>query len=252
MSVVVIGDRQVGKTSMVVSLHNPGTKHVKVLTNLSKYYNLGTGEITFTRQKEEETLVINVDLPAGERQIQVRWIDTPGEVWEDKEWRNTHAEAWQDIRKEVSQSQGILLLLPPHRSMIQSHLLDGETTPDNFPRPDAWVNNLESWLQFFRQNCVRVPHILISIHKADLFCHPDAEEKNWRYNPSKNPLWFEYNNYIRRTYFSKADNIIREYNAQSNGTALRFFITTTKNLSLLEIPWVYLGAFIANDLGLRN
>lgn len=252
MSIVVIGDRQVGKTSMVINLHDPGTKHVKVLTDLNKYYNPETGLIAGTSRKEEETLLVNIDLPAGERQIQVRWIDTPGEAWDNKDWRNTNNAAWQDIRKEVSQSKAVLLLLPPNRNMVQNHLLDGETDPDNLPRPEAWANNLASWLQFFRQNCPRVQHILISIHKADLFCDIEAEEKKWRYEPLKGPLWFEYNNHIRETYFTKVNNIIRDYNSQQPGTNVRFFITTIKNSSLLEIPWIYIGSYLANELIFSN
>ncbi|MFB2920759.1 hypothetical protein [Aerosakkonema funiforme] len=246
MSVVVIGDRQVGKTSMVIALHDPGTKHVQVLTDLKKYYNPDTGVIAGTSRKEEETLLVEVKLPGGERQIQVHWIDTPGEAWENKEWRKTHLDAWQDMQAKVSHSQAVLLLLPPQRTMIQPNLLDDKSKPDDFPRPDAWTNNLASWLQFFNQNCATVQHILISIHKADLFCDFQAEAKRWRYEQSKGMRWIEYNEYIRNTYFNKADQLIREYNRQ-HSTSLRFFITTIKNPSLLELPWIHLASYLAHS-----
>ncbi|MCL1463929.1 hypothetical protein [Argonema galeatum] len=247
MSVVVIGDRLVGKTSMVIALHDPGTKHVKVLTDLKKYYDPDTGLIAGTSKKEEETLLVEVKLPGGERQIQVRWIDTNGEAWSNKEWRKIYPDAWQGIQTEVSQSQAVLLLLPPHRTMIQPHLLDvdGNSNPDDFARPDAWTNNLASWLQFFNQNCATVQHILISIHKADLFCDIQAEAQRWRYEQLKGLRWIEYNEYIRNTYFNKADDIIREYNRQ-HSTSLRFFITTIKNPSLLELPWIHLASYLAH------
>ncbi|MCL1470924.1 GTPase domain-containing protein [Argonema antarcticum] len=236
MSVVVIGDRAVGKTSMVIALHDPGTKHVKVLTDLKKYYDPDTGEAAGTSRKEEETLLVEVKLPGGERQIQVRWIDTPGEAWEkSKEWQETKLAAWQGIQTEVSQSQGVLLLLPPQRI----------TTEEELRRPDAWTNNLASWLQFFNQNCATVQHILISIHKADLFCDIQAEAQRWRYEQLKGLRWIEYNEYIRNTYFNKADEIIREYNRQ-HSTSLRFFITTIKNPSLLELPWIHLASYLAH------
>jgi len=257
MSVVVIGDRKVGKTSMVLALADPGTQNITVVNPepqslVSEYSNPDTGEIAGTRRKEEVTLVINVDLPAGQRQIEVQWIDTPGEAWDSKDWRQTNNAAWQDIRKEVSQSQGVLLLLPPHRNMIQSHLLSSNDELDDFPRPDAWANNLTSWLNFFKTDCANVQYILISLHKADLCCNIESEEKKWRYNPLTNISWFEYNQYIRKTYFNKVEKIVRNYNAKHPEISLRFFITTIKNPALLELPWVYLGSYMANTFNVYN
>lgn len=249
MSVVVIGDRKVGKTSMVVNLHDPGTEHVRVVSNLSKYYDPETKEIAGTRSKQEEPLAINVRLPSGEKQIQVRWVDTPGEAWDDPAWRKTNASAWKDIEQEVSQSQGILLLLPPHRTMVQPEHLDENTDLDSLPLSEAWTRNLEEWLMFFEKSCHHVQHILVAIHKADLFCDVHAEAQKWHYHPTRGPLWFDYNTYIRKTYFSssKVSSLIRAYSAQKSGTNLRFFVTTIKDSSLLELPWVYLGAFLASS-----
>ncbi|MEW6498113.1 MAG: GTPase domain-containing protein [Cyanobacteriota bacterium] len=254
MSVIVIGDRSVGKTSMVVALADPGTDHITVVNPdsesfVARYLDKDKGTTAPTFQKKEETLLINVDLPAGERQIQVRWIDTPGEAFSNKDWRNDKPSAWQDIQKEVSQSQGVLLLVPPHRTLVQPHLLEEATEPvdpDELQTSNAWVNRLKTWLEFLSKNCTRGQHILICIHKADLFCDIQAESKRWRYDHSRSRPWFDYNNHIRNTYFTAANEIIRQYNSRTTGSSLRFFITTTKNQSLLELPWIYLGAYIAN------
>lgn len=238
-SLTIIGDRQVGKTTMVVKLHDPGTQHVQVISDLSRYYNPQTQEIAGTMSKQEAPLLVNVDLPAGERQIQVRWIDTPGEAWDNPQWRVVNPSAWQDIKTEVGESQGVLLLLPPHRNMVQSN----DAIP--LPRPNAWAENLDRWLQFFSGSCRNVEHILISIHKADLFCDTHSFAQEWRYDPLRSAKWYEYDRYVRKMYFSKFESAIRRYNAQNRNTKLRFFITSKDEPDLLEMPWVYLGSFLS-------
>ena len=248
MSVIVIGDRKVGKTNMVVALAE-GTENVNIIDSgsLNKRFNVDTGVIAGTSRKEEDMLSIRVNLPAGEREFQTNWIDTPGEVWDNPSWREENPTAWQDIQQSVSNSRAIFLLLPPYRTMIIPEQLDGEPAndPDTMPRPEQWRNNLSAWLKFFRQTAPRVQHILISIHKADLFCNLNREERKWRYDPSREPKWVTYNEHIQRTYFELAAPIIRQHNRQSAITP-RFFITTTKNPALLELPWIYLGAYLAN------
>lgn len=254
MSIVIIGDRGVGKTSMMVKLVDKGTRHVKVVSPdrqsfVRKYSNPETGKIAPTSKLEEETLLVNVDLPGGERQVQVRWIDTQGETWDNKDWRVKHPAAWQAICKELAQSQGVLLLLPPHRSLVQPYLLEFANDPvllDELQTPTAWKKRLSDWLDFLRENCPKVQHILISLHKADLFCDVQAEARKWEYKPSVSRLHFDYNNYVRNTYFNAADDIIRAYNSFHPTAPLQFFITTTENQILLELPWVYLGTYIAH------
>ena len=75
MSIVVIGDRKTGKTSMVRALAEHG-KYVKISNILaSDLYNPSTKEIAGTDQLNTKTLNMEVDLPAtGPRQLNILWI----------------------------------------------------------------------------------------------------------------------------------------------------------------------------------
>ncbi|NJM73009.1 MAG: hypothetical protein HC862_24275 [Scytonema sp. RU_4_4] len=129
---------------------------------------------------------------------------------------------------------------------MQTQYLDERTVIDELPTTNAWLNRFKTWLEFLKQNCSQVEHILICIHRADTFCEIQVEGKKWHYHKLKTSLFYEYSTYIRKTYFLAAEKLIRDYNA-SNRATLQFFITTTDNQSLLELPWIYLGAFLANS-----
>ncbi|BAZ28858.1 hypothetical protein NIES4074_12930 [Cylindrospermum sp. NIES-4074] len=246
MNVVVIGDRAVGKTSMVVALAKSGTKHVQVVNDpdglVARRFNVEEDRIAGTAQMLPETLLINVDLPSGERQIQLLWIDTPGEAFSNREWQKDNATAWQDIKQQISQSTGVILLLPPNGDRVNPNRLDGRIDVDELPSNQAWVNRFKYWLDFFKDNCANAQHLLICIHKADTFCDIQQEGNKWKYKNSKESPFFEYNKYVRRTYFTSADKIIQEYNSRPYATALQFFITSTDNPHLLELPWIYLAS----------
>ncbi|NJR73014.1 MAG: hypothetical protein HC773_03520 [Scytonema sp. CRU_2_7] len=85
-----------GKTSFTVALANSGTNHVKVVSNaeslVAKRFNADK-KIAGTSQMTLESLLINVSLPSGERQIQVLWIDTPGEAFSNRDWKVNHIHA---------------------------------------------------------------------------------------------------------------------------------------------------------------
>jgi GTPase SAR1 family protein len=250
MSIVVIGDRGVGKTSMVVALAKLATKHVQVVSDaeslVARRFNIAENRIAGTAQMTLETLLMNVHLPSGIRQIQILWVDTPGEAFSNRDWKTKYPTAWQDIQQQISESKGVILLLPPYRDILQPQTLDERTVTDDLPTTKAWINRLENWLIFFQENCSHVEHILICIHRADTFCNIKTEGKKWRYEQSKPSLFYEYNTYIRKTYFTPAEKLIREYH-RILYASLQFFITTTDNEQLLELPWIYLGAFLANS-----
>lgn len=248
MSITVIGDRGIGKTSMVVALAKHGTKHVHIVNNpeyiVTRRLNREENRIAGTAQMTLETLLVNIELASGTRQIQVVWVDTPGEAFSNRDWKTNYPSAWSDIQAQISESKAIMLLLPPHRDMISAPNLDTRTIPDELPTARAWINRFESWLNLFKQNCSQVEHILICIHRADTFCDIKHEGKKWSYQQSKTSLFYEYNTHIRKTYFTNVEKHIRDYN--SNSSNLQFFITTTDNPQLLELPWIYIGAFLAN------
>ncbi len=252
MSVIVIGNRQVGKTSMVVALAK-GTENVEVIrpdpqSLIAEKSNPKTGEIAGTDRKQEKSLLLRVALPSqplGGREVQVHWIDTPGEAWSKPEWKKNNLEKWQDLIEAVSQSRAVLLLLPPYIYRSRPQNSEEQREPEELD-PETWKAQLKDWLAFLRKYCPRVQHILISIHKADLFCYNlEDEAEDWRYDPFNQFRWLDYDNHVRNTYFGLADDIIRQHNTQPPYLSPQFFITTIKSPTLLELPWVYLGSHLA-------
>jgi hypothetical protein len=247
-SVIIIGHRQVGKTTTIIALKTPGTCHVNIITDLSRYYNPETGQIAGTARREEDTLELKVELPSGKKQIFVNWIDTPGERWENlTEWQENHPDDWKATKKAVSESEAVFLIIPPYRSLIKPNFFNEYANPvidqlDNFPTLEQWKNNLKTWFDFFKQSCSQVRHILISIHKADFFCDIESEAEKWCACNYGQPLFFRYQSQIRQQYFNQIDPLIRQYNNQANGQQVQFFVTTKNNKCLLEIPWLYLGS----------
>lgn len=253
MSVIVIGNRFVGKTSMVVTLAKEtlaqGMENVKIVTPdpqtiIQEYSNSETGEIAPTDRKSIEAMQLNIRLrsrPQG-RSVSVTWIDTPGEAWQLKEEWN----GWSEIIKALHECKAVFLLLPPYRS----HSKKADDQDLTILDKDTWRSQLQNWLEFLRKHAAapdsKIQHLVIAAHKADLFCHNlDDEEEKWRFNPEKRYAWTDHNTHIRNTYFSFVDDIIREHNSSPPHITPQLFITTLKRPSLLELPWVYLGTYLA-------
>ncbi|NET62302.1 MAG: hypothetical protein F6K47_41210 [Symploca sp. SIO2E6] len=254
MSVTIIGDRKTGKTSMVRALAEHG-KYVKVANGQNlvlDLYDPDSKLIAGTDEMQERSLVVDVDMPAtGERRIKVSWIDTPGEFWSNPQQRKDFAGAWQALETKVSSSQALILLLPPHQGLVQQVLVNNAPShlqpTTRLPTTEQWVNRLAWWLEFLERKCRGVKHVLIGIHKADLFCDVLVESNNWRYRPDRGGAspWYEYQDYVLDIYFTVASKEIRKYKSTEIGSRTRFFITTTENQDLLELPWLYLAPYIA-------
>lgn len=227
MSVTVIGDRGVGKTTMVHELNESSNKERVTVQDGPD------GTVGPTEELGVRTLKMVVDLPVI-RQIQIQWVDTPGEAFTNRNWRNDHASAWEDIKQKMSQSRYLLLLLPPHQSL---------KLEDDYPTVEVWTRRVTEWLKFFNQECKKVKHILICLHKADLFCNNiEAEGNTWNYKKS-NFAFHNYSEYVFNAYFKGVEEEIRQYQAQNRGQLISFFLTTIKNRALLELPWIYIGSY---------
>lgn len=235
MSVIVIGDRAVGKTSMVFALTDPREQERVTVVDGPDW----TGGVAPTEALEGRPLTMAVDLPVP-RQIQVQWTDTPGEAFTNREWRKQNQKAWDGIRQKMSQSRYLLLLLPPYRSLVQRK--DSGIKLDEFQTAEVWERRVIEWLNFIQKECSTVKHILICLNKADLFCNTETESQRWRYKPS-GFSFANYSDHVLKTYFQEFEERIKQYNLKNRSQLISFFITTIKSRSLLELPWLYISSY---------
>ncbi|ABA25073.1 hypothetical protein Ava_A0015 (plasmid) [Trichormus variabilis ATCC 29413] len=249
MGVVYIGDRKTGKTNLAMELANPKNEYVKVTSldyeNLKqRLYDVNTGEFRATDAEQAiyaEYLDIQVRLPTGNKQVLVDWIDTPGEVWR-KTWQVDNQDKWQKFLETIHESEGILLILPPHRGLTFKSGVDTE----QFMNQQQWCNRFDRWVEFFRQDCSKTRHILICINKADLFCDLSKEAAQLAYNPNGAQMnWQQRHTYVLQRYFRPIHSQLAQINSNVLGLSVRCFITSIYNRSLLELPWIYLGSFLA-------
>ncbi|MEG4595406.1 GTPase domain-containing protein [Microcoleus sp. F8_C2] len=238
MSVIVIGDRAVGKTSMVYALTDPREQE-RVSVEQGPDYTAGVAP---TDQLNPGTLTMVVDLPVP-RQIQVQWFDTPGEAFTNRQWRKEKSVAWDAIKQKMSQSRYIVLLLPPDRNSVNPQRLDdSKETLDDFQTPEIWERRVIEWLNFIDQECSAAKHILICLNKADLLCDIEVERQKWLYKTS-GFSWADYSDHVLKCYFKGVEEKAKQYISKKRSRLITFFITTNKNRTLLELPWLYIGSF---------
>ena len=248
MGVIYIGDRNAGKTHLAMELANPQNDCVKVSSpdyeNLRKLlFDEGLGKTYATdaiNSVIERYLDIQVRLPTGYRQVIADWVDTPGEIWR-KTWRSDNPEEWNKFIEGSRKSEGILLIVPPYREILKPGV-DSE----EFMTQQQWSNRFNRWVEFFQQECPKARHIIICLNKADLFCDLTQESIKLAYKPNGSQMnWQQRHNYVFSRYFRPIQPQIEQINKSVSGLAVRCFITSIYNRSLLELPWLYLGSFLA-------
>ena len=244
MSVIVVGDRAVGKTTMVYYLADT-TKQERVMVkdglNPIIKYALPPTE----RMEADKLIKMVVDLPIS-REIQVQWIDTPGEAFTLQDGLLEDLPVWESIKTKMSNSRYLILLVPPYQEIIKSSLLELEPNTrelNDFLPTDLWQRSMEQWLDLFSRECPKVRHLLICLHQADLVCNNiKAEADQWRYQINSYS-WNDYSHMVYDHYFSELNNVISQYQRDNRGQLMSFFITTIKERALLELPWLYIGSY---------
>ncbi len=249
MGVIYIGDRAVGKTHLAMELSNPNKNYVQVtepdysvLKSLLYDENLASTKATNADQSvHNQYLEITVELPTGKKEITLDWLDTPGEIWR-KRWQNENKGEWQKFLNIISQSQGILLIIPPYREIIKSP----QVQPEEFITREQWCKRFSRWVDFFSRDCSKIRHILICLNKADLFCPLEKEAAKLAYIPHRSVMnWQQRDQYVFQKYFRPIHPQINSLNRSIEGLSVRCFITSIYNRHLLELPWIYLGSFLA-------
>lgn len=247
MGVIYIGDRAVGKTHLALELANPQGNYVQVSLVNQNYQNLkanllnldGTAKPTQTIEKR--SLDVQVRLPTGLSQIPVDWIDSPGELFR-RSWQSDHADEWQDFKETVGKSEGIFLIIPPYREILQPHV-----NPENYITQQQWCNRFNRWTDFFINDCPKSRHIVICLNKADLiYCDLEQEISKLAYLPYGSPMnWLQRHNYIVNSYFRPVKPQLEQINKSRSGLSVRCFITSIYHRTLLELPWIYLASYLA-------
>ena len=250
MGVIYIGDRAVGKTHLAMELANPKSNYVKVTEPdyselKSILYDENQQSTRPTDSKKaiyDRYLAIQVELPTGIKDITLDWLDTPGEIWR-KSWQNNNQSEWQKFLDTISHSEGILLIVPPYREIIKK---SPTVNPDDFITKGQWCKRFHRWVDFFGQDCPKARHILICLNKADLFCDLDKEAAKLAYIPDRSQMnWQQRDQYVFQKYFRPVHPQINLLNRSIQGLSVRCFITSIYNRYLLELPWIYLGSFLA-------
>jgi hypothetical protein len=249
MGVVYIGDRFSGKTHLAMELANPKCKYVKVVSPSYDQLKamLYDGETNSTRATDavksiyERLIQLQVTLPTGTKQISVDWLDTPGEIWRNS-WREDNPDEWASFMINICSCEGVLLIMSPYRESLDSH-----PDKDLYLTKQQWINRFHQWVEFFRDECPNLRHIIICLNKADLFCKEFSREADkLAYKPhSSNMNWQQRQSYACNHYFKPLLPSIEEINQSIRGLSVRCFITSVHERSLLELPWIYLATFLA-------
>jgi GTPase SAR1 family protein len=268
MSVIVIGDKNVGKTSAILTLcQDSPIKNVEISTNdcthlREKMLDLqgivaGT-EIPINRY----TVSMSLNLPRP-KDIQVQLIDTRGELWGNIQAQRSPQEvfpkAYAELFGEIRKARYIILLLNPYQELVVGKYLAEKTNARDcvdikrdLYNAEAWLVRFRKTLDFFDQQCTSAKHIFVCLNKADLFCNYREESERWMYQPFGNNNFSTYLSRIQNLYFGIADEAIVDFNSSANqrnsDSKLSFFIMTKEDRNLSEIPWLILGT----NLGIDN
>ncbi len=244
MTVAYIGDREVGKTHLALELANPQSNHVKViypeysilktlLYNESQERTVATNDLLKIRK-----LQIQVDLPFGQRDLDIDWMDSSGESWRES-WKMQNPEKWQIFLETLRQSKGIILVLSPYRELVT------KGNQEDFITQVQWNKRFIKWVYFFRYQCPKLSHLLLCLNKADLFCDVEQEANILRYSPNGSQLnWYQRNDYVFRRYFTSIKEQVLELSQKTEIDSIRYFITSIRNRDLIELPWIYLGTHL--------
>lgn len=270
MSIIFIGDPGVGKTTLVVELAKPSpsksvSRYVEVLSPSYEELNElrqrrqredGTEvfETTATEGKQVRELQIRVELPTGsKRDLQVQWVDTPGELWKNNRENpsNNSREEWEELLSAFQAAKGIILVLSPHCNRLKSqHVrqawLETQDLRQRFFDYEEWIQNFDNWLNFLSQNVKISQQVIICLNKADLFCEDcEAVTQKLPLEPSNLDIK-KIQDYFLENYFQEVQDRMTEYHRRTQGNSLNVFITTKDNRLLLESPWIYLARLIRN------
>ena len=256
MGVIFIGDRFSGKTHLAMELSNPSSKFVTASVIGRSYESLkallydessgGTKPTDInpaTYNRNSRSMNVQVTLPMiGNRSIDVDWIDTPGEIWRPS-WQTDNPSEWQSFLAKMRDSEGIMLILSPHREQLKP-----ESEEDEYITKKQWMKRFENWVNFFQKEGPNVKRVAICLNKVDLIldCDVGRESAQLAYDPYQSRMtWQQRHGYVVSRYLRPIQPQLEQINHGLIGGSICCFITTVHNRTLLELPWIYLASYLA-------
>ena len=266
-SVMFIGDRGVGKTTLAVELANPKfeSRRVKITSHsyqqlMDEYYKPVTEfnedgqpekfwQAIATPEEKNQQLNIQVTLPSQlVSTFSLRWLDTPGELLSS----SPHNLATDDfdfshkIIKSLETARGIIFVLTPHRNLVDPKRLrkiqEPIRDPDRiFPPYDKWVKQFRNYLNALEKHATAQHQILFCLNMADLFCEPKDLVKDLGLM-STDAKFMHIQDIIVNRFLPSERPLIDQYHRRTRGNILNFCVTSKYNRSLLEFPWTYLAS----------
>jgi len=249
-NIAIIGDRGSGKTSVLRALaeHSQKIQFEGGRNFAHTLYDPSTKNIAPTAVVQSHTKQVVVALPnQRDAHLAFQWIDTPGEIWEDlAEFQSSSPAAFNGLMDQLSGCDAIILLLPPHTGLVSDatlNLLPTHLRPtERIKKPDQWVKNIQFWLDFFGNERLRtIKHLILSIHKADLFCQDSTFKEMVNLHIGKLHLELRKKN---QGYFNVAQRSLERFNGTDMGGKTEYFVTTTENIGVLELPFLHLAAYL--------
>lgn len=256
--VIYIGDQAVGKTTLALELMKPGQGLVTATPFTVNYTTLKdllldsqgrvkpTGEILAFKKAIVDDYSFEVDMTINNVPCSYtcQWLDTPGEIWQQS-WQSYNHSEWQNVLNTFKSVDGILLILAPYREIIL--FTPPNDDPSNYLTRKQWIKRFDRWVHFFNHQCPKIRHLIICLHKVDLVCSAQdlsVEIQKLSYNPN-DPNWQWKNTYIKQRYFSVIREQLQQLDQGMSGRTVRCFISSTQYRDLLELPWIYLGSYLA-------
>ena len=245
MSVIVIGDQAVGKTTLMLELAKSNRGKVQVISpsldDLENKYTLN-GFIKPTQGFSNQPMELKVNLGSNSRLIKVNWVDSAGEFWRsDSPLRHNQPQQWNWIRESLHNAQNVMWIIAPYRSLLQQNLL----AQDGLSKTDPRFRNLNQWKIYFEQ-CIKFLNeqttmnqcLLICLNMADLFC--DTQKIGMILEQQNRLDWLKHKQNIL-PIFNHVKHLISYYD-NNRLVKSQLFLTTYKNRNLLELPWRYIAS----------
>lgn len=203
-------------------------------------------QILPTQGVSETHLEVKVNLQGFSKQFSVDWIDATGEAWRPNSlWIRDNPHDWSSLVSTLQSAQAVMVLIAPHQKHLKENLLvqagNISGKDERFRTPIQWKNRFKEWLLFLHDKCRHTRQVVICLNMADLFCN--IEQHSQSLDSLLRRGWYEYKEDTLQNYFPEVIDWIDQYD-RSRPIPSQLFITTSKNRTMLEAPWLYLGTYL--------